>query len=206
MNMSETPEFKVTLVTPEDLPSIGTLHARAFHKKSDWHRKVFPLSIAPWWESKYALDIPDPTTRLLKISSPDSPHTVTGLLSLRKYTADERGVGRWSSTPPPPEVDSDIYKAMIDAMIEYRERYMFGKEHFCVDHFGVDSGVQGKGLGSILLGRACEIADEEGLDVFVQANEFAESFYQKFGFKTEGTLVMPGGLTECFLVRRFGRS
>ncbi|KAH7417785.1 acyl-CoA N-acyltransferase [Cadophora sp. MPI-SDFR-AT-0126] len=204
--MTESPEFKVSLVIRDDLPSIGTLHARAFHTKSDWHRKVFPLSISPWWEAKYALDIPDPTSRLLKISPVSSPHTVTGLLSLRKYTTDERGAGRWSSFPPPPEVDRETYKAMIDAMIEYREKYMFGKEHFCVDHFGVDSAVQGKGLGSILLGRACEIADAEGLDIFVQANEFAESFYQRFGFKTEGTLVMPGGLTECFLVRRSGGS
>lgn len=92
---------------------------------------------------------------------------------------------------------------MIAGMVEYREKYMFGKEHFCIDHFGVDSGVQGMGLGSLLLGRACEIADAEGLDVFVEANEFAESFYRRFGFESEGTLVMPGGMTECFLVRRF---
>lgn len=89
-------------------------------------------------------------------------------------------------------------------MIDYREKYMLGKDHFCVDHFGVDSEVQGKGLGATLLGRACEIADQEGLDVFVEANEFAESFYQRFGFRTEGKLLMTGGLTECFLVRRFG--
>lgn len=82
---------------------------------------------------------------------------------------------------------------------------MFGRPHFCVDHFGVDAEHQGRGLGKVLLGRACEIADREGLDVFVEANEFAESFYLKFGFETERKLEMPGGMTECFLVRRFGQ-
>ncbi len=81
---------------------------------------------------------------------------------------------------------------------------MLGKEHFCVDHFGVDEEWQGKGIGGRLLGKACEVADEEGLDMFVEANANAESFYQKFGFKTEGKEEMPGGQTECFLVKRFG--
>lgn len=40
--------------------------------------------------------------------------------------------------------------------------------------------------------------------MFVEANEFAESFYHRFGFKTEARLEMPGGMTECFLVRHSG--
>jgi hypothetical protein len=156
--MPETSDWKVEA---RDLQSIGTLHARAFHPTREWNRKVFPSSIAPWWEEKYALDIDDPDCHLLKIPAPESSTTVLGLLSLRKFKADERGAGRWSSLPPPP----------------------------------------GRGFGTRLLARACEIADQEKLCVFVQANEFAESFYRKFGFKTEQKLEMPGGLTECFLIR-----
>jgi len=127
-----------------------------------------------------------------------------GLLCLRKYKADERGAARWGTFPPPLEVDREAFDAMLNSMIKYREQFMFGRAHFCVDHFGVDAEYQGRGLGKILMARACEIADREELDVFVEANEFAESFYQKFGFKTEQKLEMPGGLTECFLIRRFG--
>jgi predicted GNAT family N-acyltransferase len=29
------------------------------------------------------------------------------------------------------------------------------------------------------------ITDQEKLEVFIEANEFAESFYQRFGFRTE---------------------
>ncbi len=199
--MSDTSGWKAE---SGDLPSIGTLHARAFHPKNEWHRKVFPSSVAPWWEEKYALDIDDPTCYVLKIPSPDSSNTVLGLLSLRKYEADERGAGRWSSFRRPPQVEPETYDAMIGSMIKYREQFMLGKAHLCVDHFGVDADHSGRGLGTTLMARACEIADREKLDIFVEANEFAESFYQRFGFKTEQKLEMPGGLTECFLIRRFG--
>lgn len=200
--MSDTSGWEVEA---QDLQSIGTLHARAFHPSNEWHRKVFPSSISPWWEEKYALDIDDPACHLLKISSPESSSTILGLLSLRKFTADERGAGRWGTFPPPPEVDSEAFDAIIQSMIKYREQFMLGKPHFCVDHFGVDAEYQGRGLGTKLLAKACEIADREELDVFVEANEFAESFYNRFGFKTEQKLKMPGGLTECFLIRRFGK-
>jgi GNAT superfamily N-acetyltransferase len=207
---------------PADLLSIGTLHARAFHSKSDWHRKLFPLSLAPWWEERYALHIADPACHVLVIreSKPDSKveselvaeskeahpsaqPQVLGLVFVRKYTSSERGDPSWNARAPPADlVDPATFSAMVSAMIEYRERFMLGRPHMCVEHFGVDGACQGEGLGSRLMGRVCEMADEEGLDVFVQANEFAESFYHRFGFGTEGSEVMPGGLTECFLVRR----
>jgi GNAT superfamily N-acetyltransferase len=195
----------VGLADATDLPSIGTLHARAYHPTREWHRRIFPESIAPWWENKYAMDIADPNSYVLKISSPDSPTPtpVLGLLSLRKYDANEKGGGRWTSSPPPPEVDKEAYDAMIKSMVEYRERFMLGRVHLCLDHFGVDHEYQGRGMGKMLIAKACEIADREKLDVFVQANEFAESFYHNFGFGTEGRLEMPlDGVTQCFLVRK----
>lgn len=197
--MSDTSKWKVDA---RDLPSLGTLHARAFHPKSEFHRKVLPSSIAPWWEEKYALDMEDPRCHILKIPSSKSSTTVLGLICLRKYEAGARGAGRWSMFPPPPQADWEAYDAMVKSMIEYRERFMLGQAHLCVDHFGVDAEYQGRGLGSMLMAMACEIADRERLDMFVEANEFAESFYQRFGFKTEQKLEMPGGLTECFLIRR----
>lgn len=200
--MSDTSVQKVEV---RDLRSLGTIHARAFHPKNEWHRRVLPASMAPWWEEKYALDIDDPTYHLLKVSSVESTATVLGLVCLRKFEAEEKGAGRWSDFPPPPQADREAYEAMIKSMIEYRERFMLGRAHLCVDHFAVDFKYQGSGFGTRLMTRACEIADREKLDMFVEANEFAEKFYQRFGFKTHRRLKMPGGLTECFLIRPFGQ-
>ncbi|OKO94336.1 hypothetical protein PENSUB_11603 [Penicillium subrubescens] len=151
------------------------------------------------------MEIADSNCYVLKISSSDSatptPAPVLGLLSLRKYDANEKGAGRWASYPPPPEVDKESYDAMLKSMIEYRERFMLGRVHLCIDLFGVDHEYQGRGMGKMLLAKACEIADREKLDVFVEANEFAESFYHDFGFETEGRIEMPlDGVTQCFLV------
>ena len=186
----------------QDLPSIGTLHARAFHPKIEWHRKVFPASIAPWWEERYAQIIDNPIYEVLKISSPDSPSTVIGLLSMRRFTAEERGAGTWSSFPAPPQGDREGFEGVHKSMVEYRERFMMGRPHFNIEHFGVDAGYQGSGVGSRIIAKACEIADREELDMFVEANEFAESFYQRHGFETEMKQEMPGGMAECFLIRR----
>ena len=197
------PYTVVGLAEAADLSSIGTLHARAYHPTREWHRRIFPESIAPWWEEKYAKDIEDPNCYVLKISAPGAPNSVLGLLSLRKYEANETGAGRWASFPPPGEVDKVAYDTMINSMVEYRERFMLGRMHLCIDHFGVDDRYQRRGFGKMLMARACEIADREGLDIFVQANEFAESFYQNFGFSTEERLkIPPDGVTQCFLIRR----
>lgn len=197
------PQTVVGLAEAADLPSIGTLHARAYHPARELHRRVFPECLAPWWEEKYAMDIEDPKCYVLKISSPDSPTSVLGLLSLRKYEANERGAGRWTSFAPPSQVDRVAYDAMIKSMVDYRERFMFGQVHLCIDHFGVDATYQRRGLGKMLIVKTCKIADQEGLDIFVQANEFAETFYQNFGFTTEERLeIPPDGVTQCFLIRR----
>lgn len=193
----------VGLAQAPDLPSIGTLHARAYHPTREWHRRIFPTSVAPWWEYKYSLDIADPNNYVLKISFSDTPTTVLGLLSLRKYAANEKGAGRWTACLPPPEADREAVDAMVKAMVEHRERYMLGHVHLCIDHFGVDDAYQGRGMGKMLMARACEIADAEGLDIFVEANEFAESFYKNFGFEEEDRLALPpDGVTQCFLIRR----
>ena len=82
---------------------------------------------------------------------------------------------------------------------------MGDRVHYHIELFGTDHEWKGKGIGSKMLKRACEIADGEGLDVFVQANAGAVSFYEKFRFRNEGELVMPGedNYLETFMVRRY---
>jgi GNAT superfamily N-acetyltransferase len=126
-----------------------------------------------------------------------------GLICVRKYKADERGSGIWDTFPPAPEIDREAFDAITKSLAAYREQFMFGRPHLNIDHFGVDTECQGRGLGKLLLAKACAIADCEKMDMFVQANQFAENFYQKYGFETQQKLEMPGGMTECFLVRKF---
>ena len=82
---------------------------------------------------------------------------------------------------------------------------LIGKPNFLIELFGAEHGWKGKGVGTKLLKRACEIADEKGHDVFVQANGSARGFYERQGFRCEAEVVMPGEAKymEYMLVRRY---
>lgn len=85
---------------------------------------------------------------------------------------------------------------------------MGGREHFVIELFGVDHEIKGCGLGKMLLLRACEIADEAGLPIFVMANASARGIYQhaSIGFELRDVKVLPGELQyeEYMLVRPVG--
>ena len=82
---------------------------------------------------------------------------------------------------------------------------MMGQPHFVVELFGVDHETKGSGLGKKLLLKACEIADEAGLTVFVMANASAKGIYQhpEIGFELRDVKVLPGEMQyeEYMLVR-----
>lgn len=80
---------------------------------------------------------------------------------------------------------------------------MTGQPHFVVELFGVDHEMKGFGLGKKLLLKACEIADEAGLSVFVMANASAKGIYQhpEIGFEDRDVKVLPGEYEEYMLVR-----
>ena len=62
---------------------------------------------------------------------------------------------------------------------------------------------KGRGAGKMLVKWGCNEADKAGVEVFVETNNSAVSFYQQFGFKLELEAEMPGGLgyREDILVR-----
>lgn len=122
----------------------------------------------------------------------------------------ELGSGSWSLFPRTGDHDAVKFDAMVDAMSRHREAIMrVGDEsgarvHYFVELLGVDHSWKGKGVGAALLRRACEVADAEGLEVFVQANGSARAFYEKVGgFGVVAREVMPGGngYEEFMLVR-----
>ena len=92
---------------------------------------------------------------------------------------------------------------MINGMVEAREKLMLGKRHFVIEMFCVESAMQGSGVGSRMMKAACEIADEAGVETFVQANHFARKFYERYGFVCRETKTLLGdeGYVECMLVR-----
>ena len=64
-------------------------------------------------------------------------------------------------------------------MVKYREEFMLRVVAFLRRSLGCRRRVPRSRPGDNADAKACEIADRVELDIFVEAHEFAESFYQK---------------------------
>jgi len=60
------------------------------------------------------------------------------------------------------------------------------------------------GAGRMLLEWACEKADAENMEIFVEVNTWALPFYEKFGFEVHIVAEMPGGFgyTDYIMIRQ----
>lgn len=199
--------------TTAQLLSLATILPRSFHPVNAYMRKCFPdtPSVRAWWIKNFAEAIHDPASHVLVALNPngdlDGDKSVVGIICFRIMSATEKGAGMWSKTPPSAQdgVELDMYRSVTDFMTEGREVSMLGQEHLCIELFGADQDFKGTGIGKRLLLRACTMADELGIDAFVQANSDAKNFYCSVGgFEVLHTGVMPGSTyEEAILVRKF---
>jgi GNAT superfamily N-acetyltransferase len=63
---------------------------------------------------------------------------------------------------------------------------------------------QGHGIGSALLQACCEMVDEEGLEVCVEANGAAKTFYERHGFFVKESVILTDqgfNYEEVFMIR-----
>jgi GNAT superfamily N-acetyltransferase len=143
------------------------------------------------------------------ITNPNNPPTPStnkslGILSLQLFTPSTRGAGLYTTFPPTPHHDAQAYHDVASSLATARETLMAGTAHFVIELFGVDHEFKGLGLGKALLLRACEVADEAGLPIFVMGNASAKGMYVKCGFEVRDVKVLEGGYEENMLVRDVG--
>ncbi|KAK3700766.1 3'-5'-exoribonuclease [Vermiconidia calcicola] len=189
--------ISIVEATQNDVLSMSTLEARAFHPVNPYHRKCFPDTplVRQWWSSIFESEIEDPTCHPLVAVDTDStadPKPVVGVLLLRRFGRGQKGGGSFTSFPLTDDHDKEGCKSMFKGAGEHREALMGDRRHLVIQYFGVDHEYKGSGIGTKILERACEIADTDGIDMFVEANKSATSFYKKVRFETEKELTMPG--------------
>lgn len=205
------PTFTVRPATFENLPSLATVVPRSFHPTNPYILKLAPNTptIRQWWTKIFTSKIQSPSTsNLLTVASDTHPSESLGLLSMQLLGADERGAGFWSTFPPTSDHDVTAYADVAAGLAEARENLMAGRPHFVIELFGVDHEIKGFGLGKMLLLKACEIADQAGLPIFVMANASARGIYQhpSIGFELKEVKILPGEMQyeEYMLVRPVG--
>ncbi|KAK3052008.1 hypothetical protein LTR09_006962 [Extremus antarcticus] len=209
-------------IRDSDIPALTTILARSFHPTNPYIKATLPdtPAVREWWREIFQNCLADTRWHVLVASPAATPSGSTdeeaiGVLILRLMQPHELGSGLWTAFPRTREHDAEKYDSMVGAMSKHREAIMrVGDEvgarvHYLVELLGVDHSWKGKGIGAALLRRACEVADAEGLEVFVQANGSARAFYEKVGgFGVVAREVMPGGngYEEFMLVRPAMRS
>lgn len=204
--MTRPTPYTVQPATSSNLPSLETIVPRAFHPTNPYITKLFPdtHNVRSWWTQIFSSKISSPkSSHLLTVTSTADPTTTLGVLSMQLFGPTEQGAGFYSTFGPTPDHDAEAYEAVAANLAAARQSYMSGRAHLVIELFGVDHGAKGLGLGRLLLERACEIADGEGLPIFVMANASAQGIYPKVGFELRNVKVMPGELKyeEYMLVR-----
>lgn len=167
-------------------------------------------TIRQWWTKIFTSKLHSPTTsHLLTATSSENQSHSLGVLSLQLLGPSDRGAGFWSEFPPTPDHDAAAYADVASNLTNAREALTMGQPHFVVELFGVDHETKGSGLGKKLLLKACEIADEVGLPIFVMANASARGIYQhpEIGFEVKDVKVLPGEMRyEEYMLVRPGRT
>jgi predicted N-acetyltransferase YhbS len=75
------------------------------------------------------------------------------------------------------------------------------QSHWHIDPLGVEPDLQGRGIGSLLLGRFCELADEASLAGYLETDTPENiRLYQRFGFLATGKASIMGS-TDWFMWR-----
>lgn len=186
-------EICITGARQADLESLTTILPRAFHPVNPYQRVAQPdtPAVRKWWYRIFEDEINDKSCHPIVAINRTTDKDV-GILTLRRFEAGEKGAGFWSMYPLTEDHSKDMCNAFIDTMTEWRQRLMDDRSHYLIELFGTDHAFKGYGVGSKMLKRACEIADENGQDIFVQANSNGAGFYMKLGFTNESELVMPG--------------
>lgn len=182
------------------IPSLETIVPRAFHPTNEFHRRVFPDTPAnrAWWARAFIDEHESPSCHLLTAldsNASDSSVSAVGLLCLRFLASEEPTRGFWDLYPISPDHDAELFAKAMDSMKLLPGQ---GTDRYLLELFGVDHAYKGTGIGRKLLEKACEIADDKGTNICVEANHMALKFYEKFGFVEEQEAnKMPG--MEYFL-------
>lgn len=188
---SSPKEIQILEAPLSAVPSLTTMDARAFHPINEFHKRLFPdtpLNRA-WWSRAFEDEINSPDCHVLAAIDPSairststlaSPDTsAVGILTLRLLQPSSPTVGFWTFCERTPDMDKVLFDKCIESM---KDLPGVGTERFLLEFFGVDHSYKGTGVGRRLMEKACEIADEKGVSIVVEANHMAEQFYRKFGF------------------------
>ncbi len=97
----------------------------------------------------------------------------------------------------------ELAGALFGAVAESREREMGRRPHWFLEWLATDEEYKGQGAASLLLKYGCDLADEDGVEAYLDSSPAGRGLYEKFGFVKRAEKAIPGGMgyVEWFMVR-----
>jgi ribosomal protein S18 acetylase RimI-like enzyme len=220
---------EATLADLEGEHSLLTILPRAFHPINPYMKSVIPDTpkVRDWWLKIFGYCINNEGYQVLIATTTTAEPTgneaqavkhdhdeVIGVLLLHYVDSSNESAKEncWTLYPPTSDHDQTKFNAML-GVDETNKSYnppplnnpenMRTSPHFLIEFFCTDHSYQGKGVGTAVLKKACEIVDANGIEMTVVANWTATGFYERVGFKEEARVRMPGEeeYWECLLAR-----
>ncbi|EGX94648.1 acetyltransferase, GNAT family [Cordyceps militaris CM01] len=122
----------------------------------------------------------------------------------------------WPSAPPPPTKrvwgpgsNPEACEQFFGGMTRKWAERMGNKPHFYLKLLHTDPAYQRRGAASMLLRHFADLADEHGLESYLEASEEGRPLYEKFGYETVEVLVTdfskwggPERFENCLMLRK----
>ncbi|KAJ5929493.1 hypothetical protein N7454_006443 [Penicillium verhagenii] len=167
-------------VTQADIPSLSELWYASF--SIPINLLMFPNTpgVRAWWNEANGHDLlHNPHRKYLKIVDPAVPDAV---VAYAKWDLDPQQSGERF---PAWHVESDRKTCeLVFTGLEEERKVFFGDRRFYyLDMLVVHPAYRRRGAASMLVGWGCDLADREGVPVYLDAHIDAAPLYRKFGFE-----------------------
>ncbi len=159
------------------------------------------------WENATLVALKDPYTRVLKVTDESTSEIISsGRWILPRKEEDGGGhqpgeeKDRWGDLPE--QCDEELVKALFGAFAKNMSGFMEDRRHYCAFHllshspwtaFDADTNTdmellgtvgeyKGQGAGSMILKYGCDLADQDGLEAYIDFSPAGKPLYERFGW------------------------
>ncbi|KAI8665390.1 hypothetical protein LRP88_04101 [Fusarium phalaenopsidis] len=194
--------------TLEDVPALTELWYAGFTDPGVRYLWPDTPGMRKWWDEANREDLANKTYQhYIKVIDPSSKDhqgrpRIAAFAKWDTATQEERGprYPAWN-----PDMPLQAIEDFIQSLENSRQGVMAGKiKHYYLDTLVTHPEYQRRGAGSMLMKWGCDLADENGAELYVDASKDGSFLYRKFGFieqtlegePASGIIPMARALTE----------
>ncbi|KAF7508498.1 hypothetical protein GJ744_009211 [Endocarpon pusillum] len=152
-------------------------------------------AIEEWWKESHQNALLDPRTRFAKVTDEDTAEVVAMVRWVLPRDNESPQPGpekrRWPEFPD--DVDRSLADPLFESVALARKEIMEDRRHYVLEFIQTAKEYKGRGAASLVMRYGCDMADNDGLEIYVSASMEGYPMFLKYGFVLKGEDTMPGG-------------